>query len=213
MYTHTSRSTEVVTPQQSSAVHGRLCRSRRAGGFSLIEMMVSVTLFIVVMTVSVGTLLALINANQKAQSLKSVINNLNFAMESMTRTIRTGSTYRCEDALSDTGQLPTGFADCPSGKVGFVMTDDTNKRVAYRINGTQIERRIADSSGNGGTWVGLTASEVVIDGMRFYVTGTTLSDPIQPTVTISIRGHVGTKADTQSTFNIQTTVSQRLLDN
>jgi prepilin-type N-terminal cleavage/methylation domain-containing protein len=179
-------------------------------GFSLVELLVSVALFTIVMTVSIGTLLALVNANQKAQSLKSVINNLNFGLDSMTRSIRTGRSYNCMNGGSIPSTLPAGVASCPNGDTGLVLTDDQGVRTAYRYNGTSIERRIGDGS----PWVALTAPEVIIDnaGMLFYVTGTDPADTIQPTVTISIRGHVGPKVATESRFNIQTTVTQRLLD-
>lgn len=177
-------------------------------GFSLVELLVSVALFTIVMTVSVGTLLVLINANQKAQSLTSVINNLNFGLESMSRSIRTGLLYNCTNSIPST--LPLGVANCPSGGAGLVLTNDTGGRLAYRYNSTRknIERRI----GNGSLWIALTAPEVVIDDVLFYVTGTVAGDTIQPTVTISIRGHAGTKTSTDSSFNVQTTLTQRLLD-
>lgn len=180
-------------------------------GFSLIEMLVSVALFTVVMTASIGTLLALIDANQKAQGLKSVINNLNFGLDSMARTIRTGKVYNCMNGASIPSTLPLTTADCPGGATGLVLTDDHNNRLAYYYDGAtkQVYRRDINS---GSTWIALTAPEVEIEDMLFYTTGTTLGDTAQPTVTISIRGHAGAKVSTASLFNIQTTVTQRVLD-
>jgi len=185
-----------------------LMRRSHSKGFSLIELLVSVALFTVVMTVSIGTLLALVSANQKAQSMKSVINNLNFALDSMSRTIRTGRTYHCASSIPS-GSFPTTAADCPSGEDGLVLTDDHGNRVGYRHNGTAIERK---REGVDASWVPLTAPEVVIGEMLFYVTGTSVADDRQPTVTMSIRGRAGTKEDTDSAFNIQTTATQRVLD-
>ena len=167
----------------------------------------SVALFTVVVTISVGTLLALINANQKAQSLKSVINNLNFALESMSRTIRTGRLYHCTGSIPST--LPAGVADCANGNVGLVLTDDRGVRLAYGYDGTTSIWR---SIGDGSSWIALTAPDVFIKDMLFYVTGTGVGDAFQPTVTISIRGHVGPKESTDSSFNIETSVVQRVLD-
>ena len=42
-------------------------------GFTLIELMVSITIFSIVMLISVGALLSIIDANRKDQSLKSVM--------------------------------------------------------------------------------------------------------------------------------------------
>ena len=179
-------------------------------GFSLIELLVSVALFSIVMTVSIGTLLVLINANQKAQSFKSVIDNLNFGIDSISRAVRTGRSYNCNNSVPAT--LPSGVRNCNNGRTALVFTDERGRRVAYRYNNAgegSIERRI----GNNSSWVALTASNVFIDDMLFYVTGTASADEVQPTVTISIRGHAGVKAATDSYFNIEMTIAQHVLDN
>lgn len=179
-------------------------------GFSLIELMVSVALFAIVMTVSVGTLLALIDANRKAQSLKSVINNLNFSIDSMGRSLRTGQSFYCHTATTVVS-MPQGRRSCPNGSTGITFRNDGGARVGYRFAGGGIERRIIDG-GNDSGWIGLTAPEVQISDMRFYVTGAEAGDAIQPLITISIRGEAGVQLATDSRFNIQTTVTQRVLD-
>ena len=74
----------------------RFNRRRPFGrGFTLVEMIVSVALFGIVMLVAVGALLSVVAANRQSQAIKTVINNLNFALESMSRNILTGSNYRC----------------------------------------------------------------------------------------------------------------------
>ena len=47
----------------------------------------------VVMTVASGSLASIIDGNGKAQSLKSAVNNLNFAMENMEKNIGVGTDY------------------------------------------------------------------------------------------------------------------------
>ena len=180
---------------------------RRTSGFTLIELLVSVALFTVVVTASVGTLLALVSANQKAQSLKSVINNLHFSVDSMARTIRTGRSYFCAAGGSIPSALPSGAQDCVNGETGLVLTDDHGARLAYRFTAGRIERKVGT-----GAWVALTAPEVAISDMRFYVTGTTAGDGFQPSVTLSIRGSAGRRETTDSSFEAQTTITQRVLD-
>ena len=70
-------------------------------GFTLIEVMVSVMIFSVVMTVALGALLAMSESDRRAEALKSVINNLDFAMDALTRTVRTGYNYHCGVSGSD----------------------------------------------------------------------------------------------------------------
>ena len=169
--------------------------------------MVSVALFAVVMTLSVGTLLTLIDANRKAQSLKSVINNLNFGVDSITRNLRTGHTFYCDD---DVSEMPEGTQECPDGASGITFTADTGALVGYQYTESAIERRIVDGGDDSG-WISLTAPEVVIDDMLFYVTGASEDDNVQPTVTLSVRGTAGVNTDVDSSFNVQTTVAQRIL--
>ena len=177
-------------------------------GFSLVELLVSLGLFTVVMTVSVGTLLALVEANKKAQSLESVIHNLTFAVDSISRATKTGTTFYCAHSLPGPSGLPSTTRNCVSGGDYLVFTDDHGARLAYRSMGNRIDL----TKDNGATWIALTAPEVVVDEMFFYVLGTNDSDRQQPSVTISIRGHAGPDVSTDSSFNIQTTLTQRLLD-
>jgi prepilin-type N-terminal cleavage/methylation domain-containing protein len=96
-------------------------------GFSLIEMIVSLALFSVVATISVGALLVLIASNQQLQTEQSIMTNLSFALDSMTREIRTGTNYFCASRpnfsaggpqqIFDDGDTldPTNVRDCPGG--------------------------------------------------------------------------------------------------
>src|SRR3569832_199477 len=64
-------------------------------GFTLIEMLVSTAIFAIVMVIALGALLAMSESDRKAQSLKAVINNLNFSLDSMSRSVRTGTGLNC----------------------------------------------------------------------------------------------------------------------
>src|SRR6056297_849303 len=72
-------------------------------GFTLIEMIVSLALFSVVVTISVGALLVLIASNRQLQDEQAVLTNLSFALDSMTREIRTGSAYVCRSRPNTSG--------------------------------------------------------------------------------------------------------------
>ncbi len=64
-------------------------------GFTLIEMIVSLGIFSIVSTMTVGSLLVLISGNQQLQGEQNAMTNLAFAIDSMTREMRTGSSYVC----------------------------------------------------------------------------------------------------------------------
>ncbi len=82
-------------------------------GFTLVEMMVSLAIFSMVAVVALGAFVKIISANHKAQSLQSGINNLNFALEGISREIRAGQYFNCSTSGVDatfTGSGGSGIA-------------------------------------------------------------------------------------------------------
>jgi prepilin-type N-terminal cleavage/methylation domain-containing protein len=179
------------------------------GGFTLIELLVSVAIFSVVMLIAVGSLLTMTEASRKAQALKSVMNNLNFALESMSRTIRVGTNYHCGIGGAASTQ------DCIQGSSYFAFEgsggdpNDPSDQVVYRLIDSQIER----STDGGDNFLAITASEVVIEDLQFYVVGSAPGpDTIQPKVVMTIQGYADITPRTRTEFNLQTTIAQRLPD-
>jgi prepilin-type N-terminal cleavage/methylation domain-containing protein len=106
------------------------------GGFTLVEMIVSVAVFAIVAVVAGGAILKVLDTNKKAQSIQSAITNLNFSLETMTRELRIGSKYYCTNDLND---WRTNFIsnNCPLFKTG-----DTGV-LAFRSS-----EELRDSDGN-----------------------------------------------------------------
>lgn len=180
--------------------------SRSERGFSLIEMMVAITLFSAVAVISIGALLSLVDANKKQQSLKSSMNNLHFAIESMSREIRTGSLYNCSFAPI---QGITSDCPLPLGGDWFGFVSSKGDFIEYRKIGSQLTRKI-----NGvPPFISMTSPEISIDTLNFYVTGSLRGAPdSQPLVTIIISGTSGVRDKTKTDFSIQATVTQRVPD-
>lgn len=186
-------------------------------GFTLIEMMVAVSIFAVVMMIGVGALLTLVEANKRAQAINSVMNNLNIAVESMSRSIRVGTTYHCEEGVAV--PAPAVLAtpqDCPSGNGTLIAFESSlgnpalpNDQVVYRYN--SITKQIERSLDAGGSWIALTAPEVSIDDFEFFVIGTTIGNTLQPRVVIKVHGSANVPGGATS-FTVQSSVVQRLLD-
>lgn len=181
-------------------------------GFSLIELMVSVALFSVVMLVSVGSVLALVSANRKAQALQSVMNNLNIAIDGMVRSIRMGSVYHC----GDIGDYAVARS-CQNGDVLIAFEpfggnpSSPADQWVFWYNATA--KRLYKSEDGGATPFALTAPEIQIEEAKFYVVGAESGDNIQPKVVIVLRGVAGAQdAKTRSTFSVQSTAVQRVID-
>ncbi|MEK7134344.1 MAG: prepilin-type N-terminal cleavage/methylation domain-containing protein [Patescibacteria group bacterium] len=162
-------------------------------GFTLIEMIVAVSLFTVVMFVSVGALLAIIDANRKANAIRTTMDNLNFAIGSMARDIRTGTIYACE-----------GAGNCPDGGTSLTFLNQDGNTVRYWHNASSKSIMVD----KGGVSLSITSPEIRIETLTFYVSGVG-ADGIQPRAVMTIKGKTGTKVKIQTELNVQTTVSQR----
>jgi type II secretory pathway pseudopilin PulG len=180
-------------------------------------MIVAVALFAVVMLVSVGALLSLVGANRKAQALQSVINNLNISVDGMTRAIRMGSSYRCGAT-----QPLNSPDDCPDGNtmISFLPYNapaDNASAWVYMFDSN--EKRLMRSVDGGATYHAITAPEITIEDLRFFVIGTDRGctvnpcDTVQPKVLIVIKGTAPVQnSRAKTTFHLQVTGVQRLLD-
>lgn len=207
-------------------------RHNNQSGFTLIEMIVSLGVFATVVTIAVGALLVLVSANEQLQSEQNVMINLSFALDSMTREIRTGSDYYCAVSTSETPFFSTSDLDeitttqnCTSFQEGQIFRGIAFKEGGDSVTGTddyilyfyrgdavadggqRLYRRVGNQAP-----VPITAEDILITDAQFYVSGTaTLEDNNreQPIVTIIIDA---TDTDGESPTTIQTTVTQRTLD-
>jgi len=169
-------------------------------GFTLIEVIVSLSLFTIVMVIALGALFMVIAANRQAKAIKLVVNNVNLAMEGMTRDLRVGYEYCTTPSGSSCDSSSTGVTQI------YFTTDKGEANSSYRLSGGTIERRIGSSA----QYFEITGSDVVIDEMKFYIQGTETGDNIQPFVTVVIRGTIQV-AEIMDDFHLQSTISQRKL--
>lgn len=159
-----------------------------ARGYTLIELIVAVGLFALIMTLASGAYLLMVGINRQAQSVATGIDNLSFALETMTRGIRTGTDY-CSGG-------------CLTNRFSFRDTDGANIAYTRGVSGGKgyITR-------NG---VALTDPSVDIASLSFYVSGAAASDRLQPRVTIVVKGTVspGPGKPPQS-FTVETGATMR----
>lgn len=195
---------------------------KKQKGFTLVEMMVAIAVFSLVMVTAMSALLNVIDANNKARAIKTAVNNVNFALESISRNARLAIDYGCGDDGVPTGDCPTGgniirYRTARADKAGLMELDGDgnikNKFVYYKFN--EDENRLEECLEKGqtcdytGPYTAITSSEVKITKARFYVLGT--SDPrMQPRIIMTISGEAGSKEKTKTKFDLQTSISQRI---
>ncbi len=196
-------------------------------GFTLVEMIVSLAIFSVVAVIAIGALLKVIDANKKAQSIQSSVTNLNFALESMSRDIRTGTDIECSTSIP--GQMPGSLGLTPSacaiGQGRFIAFNSTrvdpnntscdhNLINAYGfftdtggvIHLQKAEQTSCDSSGYSLTDL-ISASDMSITG---YELGLFYPVPSSyPLAFIRLTGYAGQRAQDKTYVDIETAVSSR----
>jgi len=168
-------------------------------GFTLIELMVAVSIFAVVLLIAMGSILTIVDSNRKARTLTEVMNNVNFTLESVTRSIKTGV-----DPQYDTGE---GILSV----VGINLSEDSfaRQRIYYRRNVVDGNGYIEKRNGTG-AWVPITSDQINIKRMEVTVAG--VLDFNQPRTQLTIEGEVSVSEKIASSFVIQTTISQRKLN-
>lgn len=184
-------------------------------GFTLVEMIVSLGIFTIVLFIATSAFLTVVNADRKSRAVRIAADNLNLALEDMSRKIKTGTTYNCGGGAS-------GINDCPitpSSSFSFNDQSTPSKRIVYKRMtgascGTGYQGCILRSDNNGVTFIPITSPEIDIKGLDFIVRGSPAGDTAQPSVLILIDGSLSSGPNTPATtFKIQALVTQRAYDN
>lgn len=194
-------------------------------GFTLVEMIVSLAIFAIVAVVAVGALLKVTDANKKSQSLKTAINNLNFALESMSREMRVGANYAASADITgisyDSFNIVTKQGAYISTGNPWVVAFNASKTAddgsggvcnliyAYRYDPTAKTIMKAQQESCGGELVfhQLVSQDVKITESILNVIS---NDTVRPKVFFWFKGYTGEKARNKTEFELQTTVSQRV---
>lgn len=167
----------------------------------MIELIIAVGLFSIVMTLTSGAYFIMIDINRRTQSIAAGVNDLAFALETMTRSIRTGTSYSCG-----------GAGDCSGGN-NFSFMSSTGANISYSLASSAIQETI-----NGGAQIPLTdSSSVIVSSLAFYVSGTARppADYAQPHVSIIISGTITPdpkKPSETERFTIETGATMRGAD-
>ncbi len=171
--------------------------ARARDGFTLLEMIVSFGIFSAVIITAIGAVIAINNAQVKADNMQNIQDNLRFGLESMTREIRTGKNF-----------LPSGGSAPAYAALAFTRTDGV--QITYCLAG-QALRKLA-GAGDCTTASAVTSDAIIIEQLVFYVIGQAVGAADgQPRVTVSLRAR-SRDAKLATTFRLQTTVLPRERD-
>lgn len=166
-------------------------------GFTLIELIVSFSIFIVLVTLTTATFAQALRSQRVVSDLSVSMNEVSFATEQMMREIRTGANFQIKNV---------------AGEEAFQLTNANNEQVNYRYG--RIEKRIercflpAGTTGECGDYKALTSPAVKISTLKFILKGSGGIDGAARVTIITavtdLRGIVN--------VNLETTVSARVLE-
>lgn len=164
-------------------------------GISLVEIIVSMGLFALLMTVGAGAVVNVLDARNKAREIRMAVDNVSTALEYMSRELRFGYDFDCEDR---------GWRhDCPAGDETIRFLDYAGKEITYTLSGGAITRN------KEGTVYPLTGTtNMTINNLDFYVNGSLAADVFQPFITIVVKG-TAVAGKQPVPFLLQTSVSAR----
>ena len=169
-------------------------------GFSLMELVVAVFIFSVLVAIAGGSFVSALSLQRRALNIKRVEENGRFILELMAREIRVAN------------PINTGNSSCPgSGTSILAFTHPVNGAIEYflsgSLSGSQVHRRV-----NGVDSI-ISNPDVEVSRFIFCISGNTVGDDQQPRVTVVLGLKTPGASVDVTAINLQTTVSQRVLNN
>jgi prepilin-type N-terminal cleavage/methylation domain-containing protein len=193
-------------------------------GFTLVEMLVTVSLFAIIITIAVGGFLNAERTERQVSSLISAQSNVSIVLEQMSRDIRTGyyfchapppgdysDTSVCDDINNSSSSFCTVDPDssiltCPS--LNFYAAN--GNEIKYSLDNGALTENINSSTQP----QSITGNAVFVRYLKFQLFGQTEGDHWPPRITISL-GVAASSTDPavmNDVFNLETTVSARSID-
>lgn len=161
-------------------------------GFSIVELLVASALFITVVSVAAGSFLSTLDSAKRARELQELSSNLDFALEDMSRNIRTAVNID---------------PSCGGSSCEFTSRLENGE---YDFEYDLVSGRIEKSQQGPG--VSLSDTPLTTDAIDVTSLEFTLDDgPEQPRVIINLVAE--TTGNVNETFYLQTSITQRALDN
>ncbi len=160
-----------------------------------------------VIVVSIGAVLAINNAQVKASNTQIIIDNIRFALEFITKEMRSGSgfaTSSCAGALCSQINFIHYLAAGGTEFVEYCLKDSSIHRYSDPVSPP-------DSCNDPNAKQPITSDDIVVDSLSFFLWQNLPPnpDPIQPRITVSIKAR-STSARFPAEFNLETSVVQRL---
>ena len=168
-------------------------------GFTLVELLVSISVFSLIVSAMSGAFISTIRAQRKSLAFQQLLEQSSYLEEYISRSIRMGK--------KDISGV------CISAKPNYEITH-SNKGIKFLNYNRNCQEFYVSGSrlweNKNGVDLALTSSNLMVENINIELSGNSQTDNFQPRVTIflKIKG-AGSKPEEQPEIKIQTTISQR----
>lgn len=175
---------------------------QRKKGFTVIEVLVTISIFSIVVTSFLSLFGSAFSSQRKSLNSVYLLNNSSYISEYISRHLRMAKKDLAEPAscLSSRG---LNFEIFSNGQgIKFINFKDICQEFYLENGFLKVSKN--------GVVENLTPIDVIVESLVFQISGESQEDLLQPKVTFSIA--MRTQNEPTGILNFQTTISQRLLD-
>ncbi len=167
-------------------------RTKNKSGFTIIELMVATSVFIILVALSTGVFVQTLRTQRTLSAVTAANESASQILEQVAREARTG--YNFQASTADT--------------LVFTSTQANNQTVGYKLVGSSVGRCLSVCAADS-DYKAITSTDVKVEKLNFLYYGVNPADNAPPRVTILMT--VGTSKDSASNIetNLETTVSAR----
>ncbi len=174
-------------------------KNKTKRGFTIVELMIAIAIFAIVLTGFVQLFSSAIYSQRESLNNSYLLGNASFLMEFLARDLRMAQ----KDDSGFCLQPKENFEISADGKQIKFLNYDQKCQIIY-IRGDRIITNI------GGIDYNLIPSNIAAKNLKFFVSGESQNDLLQPKVTFTV--NLSTKRNPKKSITVQSSISQRELD-